>query len=198
MRCRPVLALAAAALLALPATAGAKGIAALDVCGANGCHAVEARSAQRAFEHRFAARTPARAEPWLLLRARARVSGGDVAEVFTAEWLPRAGTLRITGGEGVWNAAGAPLAAALRRAARGLRPHPAATLTPIAGPAVARARVVEVFSPADGAPSGRGTGTQAIAALGVALAVATAFALAAAIMRRPVVRTARRATGRHA
>jgi hypothetical protein len=171
IRPRTALAIALAAVLALPAAAPAKGIWALAACGAGACRAVDAR-ALGAFEDDVAVRRPARAEPWYLLRARARISSGEVAEVWTAEWLPRAGAMRTLGGGGAdWIAVPARLQAALGRAAGGLRPRRAATLSPL-GPPAATARVVEVFSPADraGARPGAPAGVVAVVLGGLAAA----------------------------
>jgi hypothetical protein len=189
MPTRIALALAAAiALLALPAAAPAKGIASLAVCGAGACHAVDAR-AVRALEGDVAVRRPARAESWYLLRARARISNGDVAEVWTAEWLPRAGVLRTTGAGADWIAAPPRLRVGLERAARGLRARRASTLSPL-GPPEAGARVVEVFSPADDARDGAGGAAGTIAAVLAAAVAVAAAAVALAVRRRAERRTA--------
>jgi hypothetical protein len=118
---------------------------------------------------------------------RARVSSGRVVEVFALDWLPRAGVTRPYG-ERSWTRPGAALDRALRRAARGLRPHAAAALGSVADTPPA-ARVVEVFAPAarDAAagPGGPTPGAIAGAAAGL-------LALAAAIGSRARRRRARR------
>jgi hypothetical protein len=182
---RTALALALAALLALPAAAPAKGIDSLAVCGPNGCHAVHRPAVRAAFEREMAVRTIRRAEPWLRLRARARVSSGDLAEVWTGEWLPRAGVLRVAGPDGAWVKPGPALRRALDRAARGLRTHRAATLAAVSGPSLPPARVVEVFSPAGEAASRPGrTGASAAAAAALAIACLGLGAAALAVRRR--------------
>ena len=139
--------LAAATTAALPATADAKGIAALTVCGANGCHPVDRAAVRAGFEAFRRAGAPRGAEPFFTIRARARVSSGEVVEVFSLDWLPRAGLTRPYA-ERTWTRPAPVLAAALRRAARGLAPHPAAELGSVSdGPPVAR--VVEVYAPAE-------------------------------------------------
>jgi len=181
---RTVLALTLAALLALPAAAPAKGISALAVCGGGGCHAVDSRAVRAAFERELVIRTIRRAEPWYRLRARARVSSGELAQVWTAEWLPNAGVLRIDGPDAVWVRPGAALRRALARAARGLRPRPAATLAPVAGPAPPPARVVEVFSPADEADRRADRGGPGARALAIALGTVVGVGAAALAARR--------------
>jgi hypothetical protein len=143
----------------------------------------------RAFEDDVVVRRPRRTEDWYLLRARARISIDEVAEVWTAEWLPRAGVLRTTGGGADWIAAPPRLRAALDRAARGLRAQPAATLSGL-GPPEARARVVEVFSPTDEAPD-RSGGSSAIALVLGGLAPAAGLGgIALRARRRPGRRSA--------
>src|SRR4051794_2797682 len=169
--------LALAALLAAPAAAGAKGPAAMSVCGANGCHRVD-RAAVRdgADAHARAAAAPRDAEPFFLVRARARVSSGRVVEVFALDWLPRAGLTRAYG-ERSWARPSPALAAALGRAATGLRPHPAAELGSVSdGPPTAR--VVEIFAPAR-KDAHRGPGGPAVAG-----ALALAALLGATLARR--------------
>jgi len=151
--------LAAATTAAIPATAHAKGVAALTVCGANGCHPVDRAAVRAGFEAFRRTGAPRRAEPFFTIRAKARVSTGEVVEVFALDWLPRAGLTRPYA-ERTWTRPAPVLTAALRRAARGLAPHPAAELGSVSdGPPVAR--VVEVYAPAanagDGAPEGAGT-----------------------------------------
>jgi hypothetical protein len=169
--------LAVAALLAASAPAGAKGVVAMSVCGANGCHRVE-RAAVRDGEDGYArAAAPQKAEPFFTVRARARVSSGRVVAVFALDWLPSAGLTRTADGERSWTRPSPALSAALHRAARGLRPHPAAELGSVAG-RPPTARVVEVFAPAaDNAH--RGPGGTAIAG-----ALALVALLGATLARR--------------
>jgi hypothetical protein len=175
---RALIILAAATAAALPATADAKGIAALAVCGANGCHPVDRAAVRAGFEAFRRAGAPRRAEPFFTIRARARVSSGAIVEVFALDWLPRAGLTRPYA-ERTWTRPAPVLAKALRRAARGLAPHPAAELGSVDdGPPVAR--VVEVYAPAeaandaDDAPHGTGV-TVPIAILAAALLAAAAL-----------------------
>ncbi|HEX2106042.1 MAG TPA: hypothetical protein VHF51_20500 [Solirubrobacteraceae bacterium] len=181
MRTRTSLAVAAA-LLALPAAAQAKGVAALRVCGADACRAVDRATVRGTNEGEFGNRAAPRPEPWYRVRARALVADGRIAEVWTAEWLPRAGVMRMTVGDGTWTAPPPRLRDALNRASRGLRARPASTLAPLAGPTV---RVVEEFSPADRAEGSSGPATATVAIAGLAgLAGALALSGAALAARR--------------
>ena len=172
------LAILAAATAAVPTSAHAKGVAAIIVCGANGCHAVDRAAVRAGFDAFRRAGAPRRAEPFYTIRAKARVSSGQVVEVFSLDWLPRAGLTRPYA-ERTWTRPAPVLASALRRAARGLAPHPAAELGSVSdGPPVAR--VVEVFAPADTARNGHGApedtdGTAPIAILAAALLAAAAL-----------------------
>jgi hypothetical protein len=195
-RITAVAAVTAFALLALPAAAPAKGVAALSVCGAGGaCHAVDAAAVRAAAGDDFTPAAAPAAAGWYLVRAKALMSSGDVAEAWTAEWLLGAGVMRTSVADGEWIAPSPPLRAALRRAARGLRARPARAL----GPDVRRqARVVEVFSPADeqaAAERNGGAGAPAPAA-GAGIAAALALAAAAVGVRRR--RAPGRAANRHA
>jgi hypothetical protein len=170
--------LAAAATAALPATAEAKGVAALTVCGANGCHPVDRAAARAGFDDFRRAGAPRRAEPFFTIRAKVRVSSGEVVEVFSLEWLPRAGLTRPYA-ERTWTRPAPVLTAALRRAARGLAPHAAAEPGSVSdGPPVAR--VVEVYAPAETTGTGSGSGTQEEGGGRAPIAILAAAALIAA------------------
>jgi len=142
----------AAAALALPATAPAKGIAALDVCGSGppACHAVEARALRAAEDGARVRAAPRAAAAFYVLRAHTVDAGDGAVPVWTAQWIPSANAMRVAG-DAVWTAPAPRLTRALRRAARGLRARPARTLGPLVAP-TPRARVVEVYSAADAAP----------------------------------------------
>ena len=170
--------LAAATAAALPATADAKGIAALTVCGANGCHPVDRAAVRAGFEAFRRAGAPRGAEPFFTIRARARVSSGQVVEVFSLDWLPRAGLTRPYA-ERTWTRPAPVLAAALRRAARGLAPHPAAEpgRSATARPSPASSRLyapAETAGDADGTPQGTDR-TAPIAILAAALLAVAAL-----------------------
>jgi hypothetical protein len=169
--------LALAVLLAAPAPAGAKGPVAMSVCGANGCHRVDRVAVRDGVDAYTRAAALRSAEAFFNVRARARVSSGRVVEVFALDWLPSAGLTRADG-ERSWTRPSPALAAALRHAAQGLRPHPAAELGSVAdGPPTAR--VVEVFAPT-GKNAHDGPGGTAIAG---ALALAALLGLTLARRR---------------
>jgi hypothetical protein len=193
MRRRTALAatLAAAVLGTVPSAAAAKGITSLAVCGAGACHPVDRAAVRGAMEGWSITSAPRRPEPFYTLRAKARVSSGEPAEVWSLQWLPRAGVTRAIG-ERDWTRPPAPLAAALRRAARGLRASPAARLGPLRDTPRA-ARIVEVYAPAE---RGEGAGAGGLARIGLAvagglLALSAAGALVRARRRGPRPRPAR-------
>jgi hypothetical protein len=170
----------ATAVLAAPAAASAKGYAAASVCGANGCHPVDAAAVRNDSEDFTPAPTPDRAERFFTIQLRARNSSGRLAEVYRLDWLPESGITR--GAEdSLWARPGAVLSAALRRASRGLRARPARELGAVAG-SRPQARVVEVFAPAtDDDPGGP---SAAMVAAGALFTAAAAAAVALAIRRR--------------
>jgi hypothetical protein len=177
MRRPTAAALALAALPAAPATAGAKGVVAMSVCGANGCHRVEPAAVRDGEDGYARAAAPDSAEPFFIVRARARVSSGRVVEAFTLDWLPSSGVTRTAYGERSWTRPPVALGAAFRRAARGLRPHPAADRGSVADRPPA-ARVVEVLAPRED-NAHRGPGGPAIAG-----ALALAALLGVTLSRR--------------
>ena len=79
------------------------------------------------------------------------------------QWLPHAGLLRGRSGEGahIWSRPAPVLDRALRHAARGLRARPAAALGSLRD-RPARARVVEVFAPAESGGDRAGPGAAAV------------------------------------
>ena len=184
--------LAAATAAALPTSAHAKGVAAVTVCGANGCHAVDRAAVRAGFDAFRRAGAPRRAEPFYTIRAKARVSSGQVVEVFSLDWLPRAGLTRPYA-ERTWTRPAPVLATALRRAARGLAPHPAAELGSVSdGPP--GARVVEVYAPAETANDADRTPHGTGAAAPVAILASALLAAAALTARRRARRGRRPAT----
>jgi hypothetical protein len=176
----------ATAVLAAPAAASAKGYAAASVCGANGCHRVDAAAVRTGFDDFTPYPGPDRAERFFTIHLRARVASGRLAEVYALDWLPGSGITRGVD-EGLWARPGAVLTAALRRAARGLRPHPATALGAVAG-SRPQARVVEVFTPATDDDAGGGMPTTAAIAAAAALIAAAAVAITAGLRRRRAAR----------
>jgi hypothetical protein len=147
-----------AALLVLPPAVPAKGeIDSLTLCGAGRCHGVPGDGARRGLEDgATSAPAPEHAEPFLELRIAVRPQAGKHVPGFSLRYLPGAGLLRGEDEFGpVWTQPAPALAAALKRAARGLPRKPPALLGPLRA-APARARVVEVVQPPADADAGDG------------------------------------------
>jgi len=186
MRRRATLAIALATTAvagAAPVTAAAKGITSLAVCGTDACHRVDPAAVETGFANVGDVLPPDRPEPFYGLRARAQVSNGHDAEVFTLDWLPRSGLARYAG-QREWLRPAAPFDRGLRRAARGLNPKPASALA--IGPPAPQARVTEVFSPADrdaASAQAIGDGGRERAALAGAAALLALGAAAGAVAR---------------
>ena len=184
MRARPTAALLATALAlaGAPAAASAKGVASAELCGAGACHPVATGAVRAAFERFTPAPAPSRAEPFLTLRVRARVSAGRIAVVATSAWLPRANLVRAAG-ERAWTRPAPVLVRALRRAARGLRAHAPARLGYVSD-APPATRVVEVFAPADRARARERRPAPLLFAAAAAAAALAVAAAAAAVAHR--------------
>ena len=166
-------------VLALPPAAGAKEVGSLALCGTDGCHAVKGSEAKRDFENGATdAQPPARAESFLELRVKIRAHEGERIPGFSLRYLPAAGLLRGVDERGyaAWTRPGPTLAAALERAARGLRPKPAALLGSLRAAPPAKARVDEVVAPpvARDAVGGDGVPWLVLAGGGAALALGLA------------------------
>jgi hypothetical protein len=132
---------AALAVLALPASAVAKEVGSLSVCGTTGCHAITAKAPLRGFiDGGYETLAPARGGPYFALNVRMRHDGQE-AGGFTVQYLRAANLIRAQGeyGKDVWTRPAGVTAQALRRAARGLRPYPAEVRSE-AGPASRRPR----------------------------------------------------------
>ena len=182
----PALALAAVTALGAAPSAQAKELAGLRVCGPDGC--VDRAAALRG-EHDFDAgvvrERPARAEPFVRLAVLMREPGGDVVSAWGMHFLPRSGLVRSRDehGEVLWTLPPAATRAAYRRAARGVRRHPAARLP--RDPAPATAEPVEVFMPAATQTAGeRGGGDSDGFPVAPALAAGGLAALLLAAARR--------------
>ncbi len=87
---RPRIILATVAVLALPATAGAKEVSSLDVCGTDGCTRIAERDVLRSFEQgsALAEAAPAGRHRSYLVRVRLRDDGGVARTGWTTLWLP--------------------------------------------------------------------------------------------------------------
>ena len=140
----PVL-LAAVAALALPATAGAKEVTAVDVCGTDGCTRIDDRAALRAFEQgsELAQAPPAGRQRSYRLRVRVRDETGASQVGWTSLWLPKAAVIAFDDGQqgATFTPVGPALSRALQRAARG---HTARAARRYTQPPPPTARVAEV------------------------------------------------------
>ena len=121
--------LTALAALALPATAGAKQITALDVCGTDGCTRITDRSVLHSFEEgsALAEAPPAGRHVSYALRARVRDEAGAARTGWTSLWVPSAHVIAVANGQPGATFTPAPLALerALWSAARGTEVVPA-------------------------------------------------------------------------
>ena len=150
-------AVAALAALALPATASAKEITALEVCGTDGCTRIADRSVLRGFEQgsELAEAPPAGRHRSYALRVRVRDAGVERTG-WTTLWLPSAHLIAFDDGQPGATFAPAPpaLERALWSAARG---HTARAARRFAAASPPAARVAEVV-PAPVRASARATG----------------------------------------
>jgi hypothetical protein len=137
--------LAALAALALPATAGAKQITALEVCGSDGCTRIADRSVLHRFEEgsELAEAPPAGRHRSYLLRVRVRDDAGVARTGWTSLWIPSAHVIALADGQpgATFTPAPPALERALRSAARG---HTARAARRFATPGEPAARVAEV------------------------------------------------------
>ena len=151
-----------ALMLAGPAAASAKGVQAVQVCGASGCQDVD-RSGDLEWivGGNFPVDGPDKPAPFYDVKVTIG-HGGEQLDRFTTAYLPGSHMLRgqDENADPVWSQVSAPQSlAAFERATRGLRPYPASRLGPLAAdkapPAV---RVVEVYEPARDAAAGSASG----------------------------------------
>ena len=156
---RSLIVLAALAALALPATAGAKEITALDVCGTDGCTRIADRSVLHGFEEgsALAEAPPAGRHRSYTLRILVRDEAGVARTGWTSLWIPSAHVIAFDGGQPGATCTPAPpaLERALWSAARG---HTARAARRFAAPSAPAARVAEVVpAPVRASASGRTT-----------------------------------------
>jgi hypothetical protein len=181
---------ALAVALALAAPAGAKEISALTLCGAGGrCHPVPGGDRVRqAFMDggSFITNSPDRRAPFFSVVATITEPGqrGAVGS-YTVRWVPSAGRIRSTGefDRPMWTRPDAATTRALRRAARGLEPKPAARLGALYVPPP-KAKVTEVVNPQAPPQAAARRGAPATAILVTGGAVLAAALAAGAIVRR--------------
>jgi hypothetical protein len=143
MRCPLIL--AALAALAVPASAAAKEITAVDVCGTDGCTRIADRPVLRSFEQgsELAEAAPAGRQRSYRLRVRVRDDTGALRVGWTSLWLPAADVIAFDDGQpgATFTSVGPALSRELRRAARG---HTARAARRYSAPPPPTARVAEV------------------------------------------------------
>jgi hypothetical protein len=133
---RRAIVLAALAALALPTAASAKEVAALTVCGSDGCQKITAHAALQGFMNGgYETLAPKQAAPFFSVKVAMRHAGDD-AGGWTVQYLRGANLIRADAdyGKHVWTRPAGTTAQALRKAARGLRPYPAEKLGPVREP----------------------------------------------------------------
>lgn len=133
---RRALLLAVLAVLALPTAASAKEVAALTLCGTDGCQKITAHAALRGFmDGGYETLAPKQPGPFFTVRATMRNAGED-AGGWTVQYLRAANLVRAEAeyGKHVWTRPAGTTAQALRDAARGLQPYPAEKLGPVREP----------------------------------------------------------------
>jgi hypothetical protein len=173
---------AALAVLALPASAAAKEVGSLSVCGTNGCHEITAKAPLRGLMNGgYETLAPARGGPYFAVNVRMR-HDGEEAGGFTVQYLRAANLIRAEGeyGKHVWTRPAGVTAQALRRAARGLRPYPAEGLGPVREPPPAPAG----SPPARARSAAAGGGSSLLGFAGAAAILALAAGVFVARRRR--------------
>jgi LPXTG-motif cell wall-anchored protein len=133
---RRAILIAALALLALPTGAAAKEVAALTLCGTDGCQKITAHAALRGFmDGGYETLAPKQAGPFFTVKATMRAAGEE-AGAWTVQYLRAANLIRAEAdyGKHVWTRPAGTTARALREAARGLQPYPADKLGPVREP----------------------------------------------------------------
>ena len=133
---RRVIVLTALAVLGLPTAASAKEVAALTLCGTDGCQRITAHAALRGFMNGgYETLAPKRGGAFFNVKVAMRHAGDD-AGGWTVEYLRAANLIRATGefSKHVWTRPAGATAQALRKAARGLQPYPAEKLGPVREP----------------------------------------------------------------
>ena len=133
---RRTIVLAVLAALALPAAASAKELAALTLCGTDGCQKITAHAALRGFmDGGYETLGPKHASPFFTVKATMRAAGED-AGGWKVQYLRAANLIRAEAehGKHVWTRPAGATAQALRDAAQGLQPYPAEKLGPVREP----------------------------------------------------------------
>jgi hypothetical protein len=144
--------------LALPASAGAKGLVSLAVCGTNGCHTTRDKQALEGAMNAIPQADPGRVSAFFKVRETIGEPGQpDIIGRVDSIWMPSIGVIR--GEEGPTAGFTLPVPQTKRvllRLARGLTAFPVSKIPPGTGVA-ANAKVDEVV-PAPAASTGGGGG----------------------------------------
>jgi len=146
----------AIALLALPASAGAKGLVSLSVCGTNGCHTTRDKSQLERTMNAIPQADPGRAGPFYKMRLGIGEPGqrGTLGHV-ESEWIPSLGLIRGTDGPLAGYTLPQPATARLlHRMSAGLHAFPAAKLRRVGDPNDAQVAEVVPAPPAGGGDEG--------------------------------------------
>jgi hypothetical protein len=133
---RRAIVLATLSALALPTAASAKEVAALTLCGTDGCQRITAHAALQGFmDGGYETLAPEQAAPFFTVKVAMRHAGDD-AGGWTVQYLRAANVIRADAdyGKQVWTRPAGATAQALREAARGLQPYPAEKLGPVREP----------------------------------------------------------------
>jgi hypothetical protein len=174
---RRAIVLAALTALALPAGAAAKEVSALTICGSDGCERITTHAALQGFmDGGYETLAPERGGPFFTVKVAMR-HDGEHAGGWTVQYLRAANLIRAQAdyGKHVWTRPAGVTARALRDAARGLTPYPAAKLGPVREPPPAAVEdpPARVSRPASGGGSsqlalaGGGAGAAAVVLAGV-------------------------------
>ena len=133
---RPLLLLLStcAALAAIPATSAAKGVAGAEICGRDGCHAVDDRFFHAVMTDGVPFTAPVAAAPFVTVHVTYTAHGGAPPPTDRFTYLPSLGLVRPQGGT-QWTRLYPVRRAELARIASPVRPVPAAQLTGVVRPA---------------------------------------------------------------
>jgi hypothetical protein len=178
MRRSAILALPLAAVLLIPASASAKELKEIRVCGAEHCRTITDHGARADFENgAVATSAPSAAAPFYVVHMVFQ-AGREEHEAFPMKWVPSTGTMRSDDdGRGtiLWTRPDAVLVRALERAVRGLAPRPASELGPLSGDSSGGSLPAESYDPA-GQEKGGGVSTLGVAGIGGGAALLLAIA----------------------
>ena len=174
MRPTALLLITCAVLAAAPSTSAAKGIVGVDVCGADGCHAVDEAFFHAPLTDGTPIVAPVTAAPFVTIHVEHHTPPGVPAPNERYTYLPRLGAVRARG-ETQWTRLYPVRRAELGKIVAPVTPRPAAAqLTGVAQPATSAA--------GDGAP---GWTSPAVVVATLALLVLVARYATSALKARP-------------